>query len=41
MVDAALLGKVNKRLQQIFANNLDCGGLGVICLGDFFQLPPH
>ena len=40
MVDAALLGKVNKRLQQIFANNLDWGGLGVICLGDFFQLPP-
>jgi hypothetical protein len=31
---------LNKRLKQIFENNLPFGGLSVILLGDFQQLDP-
>jgi hypothetical protein len=41
MIDPIFLWNINIRLQQIKGNtNLPFGGLAVLLLGDFFQLPP-
>ena len=40
MADATLAGKIDQRCRQIMQNNLPFGGLNVIFMGDFFQLPP-
>ena len=40
MVGQKLLQMVNIRLQQIFNNDLDFGGVDLITIGDFNQLPP-
>ena len=40
MIDNVLFSRVNQRLQQLRHNSLPFGGLGVILMGDFLQLPP-
>jgi hypothetical protein len=40
LVTPVLFSMLNKRLKQIFENNLPFGGLSVILLGDFQQLDP-
>ena len=40
MCGSKALNKINLRLQEIRGNNLFMGGVSVICLGDFGQLPP-
>ena len=40
LVTPVLFSMLNKRLKQIFENNLPSGGLSVILLGDFQQLDP-
>jgi nucleoside-triphosphatase THEP1 len=40
MVSLDMLGFVHRRLGEIMDNDLPFGGLPVICIGDFFQLPP-
>ena len=40
MCGSNVLNKINVRLQEIRGNNLFMGGVSVICLGDFGQLPP-
>jgi hypothetical protein len=41
MIDPIFLWKINQRLQQIKENpNMPFGGVAVLLVGDFFQLPP-
>ena len=40
MVDDLLFSWVDQRLQQLRHNTLPFGGLGIILMGDFLQLPP-
>ena len=40
MANSAMVGKINKRLQQLFCNTKPFGGLAVILVGDPGQLPP-
>jgi len=39
MLDAALLKSVDDKLQKLFRTTDSFGGIGVIFMGDFFQLP--
>jgi len=40
MVPAALLAHVEHRCRQVFDKDKPWGGLCVVCVGDFWQLPP-
>lgn len=40
MVRADMLDYIDRELQHIKGNDLPFGGIQVICVGDFFQLPP-
>lgn len=40
MLDASLLERIDERLRHWFEPALSFGGLGVICMGDFFQIAP-
>jgi hypothetical protein len=40
MIDFNKMYRINKRLQEIKANNLDFGGISILFCGDFYQLPP-
>ncbi len=40
MVSKQLFAYVNWRLQQIKGNQKPFGGLSILAVGDFFQLPP-
>ena len=40
MLDAVVLGQIIQRLVEIMKNTEDFGGIHVILLGDFWQLPP-
>ena len=40
MVTPRMFATLNSRLQQGKGNNQDFGGLSIILVGDFFQLPP-
>ena len=40
MVGATMLGKINQRLQEIFGCNTIFGGISILFVGDFNQLPP-
>ena len=40
MVGADKLNTINLRLQDILENDLFMGGISIVCLGDFGQLPP-
>lgn len=40
MVSYEVLSFVHRRLMEIMDNDLPFGGVSVICIGDFFQLPP-
>ena len=40
MVGAKSLAYISKRLQQAFDNDLPFGGLAVLLVGDFYQVPP-
>ena len=40
MVSYEMLSFVHRRLMEIMDNDMPFGGVSVICIGDFFQLPP-
>jgi ATP-dependent DNA helicase PIF1 len=40
MLDGKILNSVNKILQTIRSSEEPFGGIQVVCIGDFFQLPP-
>lgn len=40
MVRADMLDYIDRELQHMKGNNLPFGGIQIICVGDFFQLPP-
>ena len=40
MCGCKLLYKINTRLKQIFDHTKDFGGISLIVVGDFFQIPP-
>ncbi|XP_072162087.1 uncharacterized protein [Bemisia tabaci] len=40
MVSEELFRKVDQRLRHLFKENLPFGGISILCLGDFNQLPP-
>jgi len=40
MLDVKLFENVERRLQQVLDNHLPFGGIGLLFIGDFFQLPP-
>ena len=39
-ISPELLGQIDKRLQQIMGFEMDFGGLVVLLMRDFYQLPP-
>ena len=40
MLNATFLSLISERLQELFNNNSPFGGINVILIGDFLQLPP-
>jgi hypothetical protein len=40
MVSQQLLYKIDLALRELYINNLDFGGIGILLCGDFFQLQP-
>lgn len=40
MINDKVLARLDKRLQAIFENDSDLGGISILAVGDLLQLPP-